>query len=506
MRTYLSDIPVASIDGNASNETVQTFYRRFIRRRFIPGTSRSQILLTAAGAVAVLVALEWHFDFDFSLGILYIFPVMIAATILTRWQIVLAAIFCAYTRGLFTADETHLEHTLRFCMATIAYTGCGLLIYQIADARRVVLKHYSRLRYEQQMRRRAQEQLRLLAESSPAAILTVDSDGTILAANRAAENIFQPATPLTGQPVSRYMTVFQEALQLPAGIGEISTSATAWARRGDGTLVPTTTWFSIYGEGPSRHLAAILVDTSNEVREREYAQFEQIASHDRILASAVSHEIRNLCSAIFVVASNLGRNGAVSADPDFVALKNLATGLRDLASVDLRRRTRAPLTNVSLHELSEELRVIVGQDWTDIGGDLEWKVPEGFPDVLVNRQGLMQTLLNLSQNSLRAVEESDVKRLTIETNSVEDHVILRVCDTGHGMKTEKDLFQPFRKGADGSGLGLYVSRALIESFGGQLRYEPTDSGCCFVITLRAAGDRSTAAISEDGAEAEQKQA
>lgn len=453
--------------------------------------------------VGVLVALEWYFDFDFSLGILYIFPVMIAATILTRSQIIVAAIFCAYTRGLFTADETQLEHILRFCMAVIAYTGCGLLIYQIADSRRVVLKHYSRLRYEQQMRRRAQELLRLLAESSPAAILTVDSDGTILAANRAAENIFQPAGPLSGQPVGRYMPVFQDALQLPAGIGEISTSATAWARRGDGTLVPTTTWFSIYGEGPSRHLAAILVDTSNEVREREHAQFEQIASHDRILASAVSHEIRNLCSAIFVVASNMDRSSAISADPDFAALKNLAAGLRDLASVDLRRRTRTTLARVSLHELSEELRVIVGQDWTDIGGELEWKVPADFPAVLASRQGLMQTLLNLSQNSLRAVENSEVKRLMIETSLADDQVVLRVCDTGPGLKTERNLFQPFRKEADGSGLGLYVSRALIESFGGQLCYEATDSGCCFAITLRAAGEESSSAALDGGAEAEQ---
>jgi signal transduction histidine kinase len=303
------------------------------------------------------------------------------------------------------------------------------------------------------------------------------------------------------------MPVFQDALQLPAGLGEISTSATAWARRADGTLIPTTAWFSIYGEGPSRHLAAILVDMSNEVREREYAQFEQIASHDRILASAVSHEIRNLCSAIFVVASNLGRNHSLSSDPDFAALKNLATGLRDLASVDLRRSTRAPLSEVSLHELSGELRVIVGQDWTDIGGDLDWKVPMDFSHVLVNRQGLMQTLLNLSQNSLRAVEASEQKRFVIETSLTgEGRVILRVCDTGLGMKTEKNLFQPFRKEADGSGLGLYVSRALIESFGGQLRYEPTDSGCCFVITLRAAGDESDATTPVDGADEEQRHA
>lgn len=174
--------------------------------RFIGG-NRNQILLTAAALVSVLILLEWSFHLDFSLGILYIFPVMIAAIVLTRWQIVIAAAFCAYTRGLFISDETQLEHVLRFCMATIAYTGCGLWIYQIADSRRVVLKHYSRLRYEQRMRRSAQEQLRLLAESSPAAILTLDSDGIILAANRALQR--PCCSPERHWSASRFVTLFR---------------------------------------------------------------------------------------------------------------------------------------------------------------------------------------------------------------------------------------------------------------------------------------------------------
>ncbi|HEY2040136.1 MAG TPA: PAS domain-containing sensor histidine kinase [Edaphobacter sp.] len=466
---------------------------------------RGQIFLIAGGLVLILVLLEWYFDFDFSLGILYIFPVMIAATILTRWQIVLAAAFCAYTRGLFTADETQLEHLLRFCMATIAYSGCGLWIYQIADSRRMVLKHYSRLRYEQQMRRRAQEELRLLAESSPAGILTMDSRGMILATNRSIETILQAKEPLVGQEISQYVPLFHDALKLPSGLGEISTSASAWARRTDGTLVPMTTWFSIYGEGSARHLAAIVVDMSNEVREREHAQYEQIVNHDRILASAVSHEIRNLCSAIFVVASNMERSRAIALDPDFAALKNLAAGLRDLASVDLRKKTRTRLSAVRLQEIVNDVCVIIGQDWIEIGGEFDWQISEEIPAVRANRQGLIQTLLNLSQNSLRAIQGLPQPRFTIETSMQEDKVSLRICDTGPGMRRTDQLFQPFRPESDGTGLGLYVCRALIESFGGELRFEPTDTGCCFVITLLAEHNKNQPA-SLNMAELPQEQA
>ena len=281
------------------------------------------------------------------------------------------------------------------------------------------------------------------------------------------------------------MPLFDDALKLPSGIGEVSTSANAWARRTDGTLVPTTTWFSIYGEGSMRHLAAIVVDMSNEVREREHAQYEQIVNHDRILASAVSHEIRNLCSAIFVVASNMERSSAIALDPDFAALKNLAAGLRDLASVDLRKKTRTKLSAVRLQDIVNDVSLIIGQDWVEIGGEFDWHISDDIPAVRANRQGLIQTLLNLSQNSLRAIQGMPQPRFMIQTSMQEDKVALRICDTGPGMRHTEQLFQPFRPESDGSGLGLYVCRALIESFGGELRFEPTDTGCCFVITLLA---------------------
>src|SRR5690242_8322978 len=83
--------------------------------------SKPRMLMLAVAFFIALVGLEWRFDLDFSLGILYIVPVMIAATVIPRWQIVVAAIFCAYTRGIFILDKTPLEHTLRFLMAAIAY-------------------------------------------------------------------------------------------------------------------------------------------------------------------------------------------------------------------------------------------------------------------------------------------------------------------------------------------------------------------------------------------------
>ena len=69
---------------------------------------------------------------------------------------------------------------------------------------------------------------------------------------------------------------------------------------------------------------------------------------------------------------------------------------------------------------------------------------------------------------------------------------IRVCDTGPGIARTEKLFQPLQKGAEATGLGLFLSRAFMRSFGGDLRYEPDAPGCCFVIELAIGGITSTA--------------
>jgi two-component system, LuxR family, sensor kinase FixL len=60
---------------------------------------------------------------------------------------------------------------------------------------------------------------------------------------------------------------------------------------------------------------------------------------------------------------------------------------------------------------------------------------------------------------------------------------VRFEDTGRGIENPLSLFRPFNSDAHGTGLGLYVSRALVKSFGGDLVYEHRDRGCCFAVVL-----------------------
>ena len=59
-------------------------------------------------------------------------------------------------------------------------------------------------------------------------------------------------------------------------------------------------------------------------------------------------------------------------------------------------------------------------------------------------------------------------------------------DSGAGVASPESLFQPFQPGAGGAGLGLYVSRAVVRTYGGDLRFEPTEKGARFTVELQVA--------------------
>jgi len=69
-----------------------------------------------------------------------------------------------------------------------------------------------------------------------------------------------------------------------------------------------------------------------------------------------------------------------------------------------------------------------------------------------------------------------------------DGVSIRFTDTGPGIPAGQKIFQPLQKGAHATGLGLYLSRAFMRSFQGDLRHDAQHPGCSFVLELAIATD------------------
>jgi signal transduction histidine kinase len=229
----------------------------------------------------------------------------------------------------------------------------------------------------------------------------------------------------------------------------------------------------------------MVFDTSEDLRTREESNLHQLSVGSRILVAAVSHEVRNVCGAIALVHENLIRSGELTGNKDFEALGTLVVALERIASMDLRQAA-SNATGMEIRALLDELRIIIEPSLRDAGVKVEWRIERDLPPVWADRQSLMQVFLNLTKNSERAMEARPEKRLTIGAHSVGLGVAVRLSDTGGGVARPERLFRPFQREAQSTGLGLYLSRAFMRSFRGDLRYEPENGGSTFVVELSPA--------------------
>jgi two-component system sensor kinase FixL len=109
--------------------------------------------------------------------------------------------------------------------------------------------------------------------------------------------------------------------------------------------------------------------------------------------------------------------------------------------------------------------------------------------VLVDRIQIQQVLLNLLRNAIEAMQASARRQLVVSTTPAPDHMVcINVTDTGSGIAPDvaSKLFQPFTTTKrSGMGVGLSISRTIIESHGGQITAAPNpDGGTIFRFTLR----------------------
>ena len=120
-------------------------------------------VLVASAAIVLLVALaDWWTKPFVAFGVLYLFPIMLAAGFLPRWVIALLGAGCAVLSEVFSSLD---RSTVRLAFETLALAGCGLFISELLRNRRLTMQ--------------GQERLKALVETSPAAIVTVDDQGFI---------------------------------------------------------------------------------------------------------------------------------------------------------------------------------------------------------------------------------------------------------------------------------------------------------------------------------------
>ena len=107
--------------------------------------------------------------------------------------------------------------------------------------------------------------------------------------------------------------------------------------------------------------------------------------------------------------------------------------------------------------------------------------------VMVDKVQIQQVLINLMRNAMEAMRDSDVKELLVSTHTVGERMRVEVADTGPGVSDEiaERLFQPFvTTKSGGMGVGLSISKRIIESHGGEMTAgRNAAGGATFVFSL-----------------------
>jgi two-component system, LuxR family, sensor kinase FixL len=364
-----------------------------------------------------------------------------------------------------------------------------------------------------------------IMEAAVDAVVVIDHRGRIQAVNAAACRAFGYAThDLLGQNVSMlmpepdrsrhddYMARYQESGEPHIiGIGR-----DVIAQRRDGSQFPARLSVGRVPDAAPARFVGLVRDITAEraanaeikmqreealrVKER-LTQVAQLATAGE-MAAALAHEINQPLTAITTFANACARY-LDSPRPD---LDEIRAALREISAEGLRagdiiRRLRRMVrldapdtrTRVDMNALIEELRSLLESDARAHDVRLRLDLSQRVPAVIGNGLHLQQVVLNLARNGFEALMDTSPgnRQLTVRTVPAgEDGVEIQVEDNGPGIDPAiaDRLFEPFSttKRA-GTGLGLAMSRTIVQSHGGTITSNPeSPQGTRFVIRLPAA--------------------
>jgi len=356
--------------------------------------------------------------------------------------------------------------------------------------------------------------LRSILATVPDAMVVIDEHGIIQSFSRAAELQFGWSTAeVIGRNVDMlmpepYRTQHDGYLERYKATGErriIGMGRVVTGERKDGSTFPMELAVGEMTSGQQRFFTGFCRDlTERQATERRLQDVQGELVHvSRLtalgeMASALAHELNQPLTA----AANFMNGCLVLLRRKPLDEPRLADMISQGADQALRagqiiRRLRdfvakgeAERRIESLPKLLEEAGALAMVGAKERSVRLRYDLDPAVPLVLADKVQIQQVAVNLIRNAVEAMEETALKDLTVATRPANDEMAeVSVSDTGHGITPEAaaQLFQPFMTTkAKGMGIGLSISRTIIEAHGGRIWAETNPSGgATFRFTLPA---------------------
>jgi two-component system sensor kinase FixL len=365
--------------------------------------------------------------------------------------------------------------------------------------------------------RLSEAHLRSVLETVPDAIIVIDDHGAIESFSPAAERLFgYKEAAVVGRNVNilmpspyreqhdghlaRYLTTGERRI---IGIGRVVVG-----QRADGSTFPMELAVGEITLDDGRRLFTGFVRDITErqtTRERLHELQSELLRASRLssmgqMAAALAHELNQPLTAVinYVQACRrllAGGNGAALERLQDTMDKAVSQANRAGQIIHrMRQFIQKGDTDrqvQSINKLIEEASALALVGAKESGILVRLELSPELPPVLVDRIQIQQVLVNLIRNSVEALSTVPRRELTIKTyKSNGEMVEVAVADSGPGLDeaVAKQLFQPFiSTKARGMGLGLSISRSIIDAHGGRLWAVPApQSGVSFQFTLPAA--------------------
>jgi two-component system, LuxR family, sensor kinase FixL len=357
--------------------------------------------------------------------------------------------------------------------------------------------------------------LQSILDTMPEAMVVIDERGIMQSFSTAAERLFgYQASEVIGRNVKTLMPApYRDSHDAYLGrylrTGEkriIGIGRVVVGERKDGSTFPMELAVGEMISGKTRYFTGFIRDLTErqEADARLQALLAELVHMSRLtalgeMASALAHELNQPLSAIanymkgsrrLLENQSDDRAALIREALDKAAEQSLRAGQIIRRLRDFVARGESERRIESLKKLLEEASALALVGAKDRGVRVMFSLDPTLDAVLADKVQVQQVVLNLVRNAVESMEQSDRRDLMIGTERGADGMaIVKVADTGTGIAPEiaNQLFQPFiTTKSQGLGVGLSISRTIVESHGGRIWVEPNpDGGTVFRFTLRA---------------------